>query len=120
MNLYKIAYALFGVKEPIDNEIGFNYAFRYVCKARYSGVVSYILYLQKRKGYLPVWKRASPEEQKKWVGFQEHDDRMVVERKRQNEEHDALMEKWDQYVLEEQTKSRLTNGVTDNSKSSCG
>ena len=116
MNLYKIADALFGVKEPIDNEVGFNYAFRYVCRVRYSGIISYIRYLQKRKDYLPVWKLQSPDQQLRWVGFQEHDDRMAIERKRQNEEHEATMGKWNQYVREEQAKSRLTDGVADESE----
>ena len=106
MNLYRIADALFGVKEPIDNEVGFNYAFRHVCRVRYRGIISYIRYLQKRKEYLPVWKLQAPDQQLRWVGFQEHDDRMVIERKRQNEEHEAIMEKWNKYVLEEQPYSK--------------
>ena len=113
MNIYKLADTLFGIKEPIDNEVGFNYAFKYVCKVRYKGLLSYIGYLKRRKAYLQVWKLQEPEQQLKWVGFQEHDDRMVVERKRQNEDHDAIMEKWNQYVLEEQTKSRLTTVEPD-------
>ena len=108
MNLYKLADTLFAVKEPIDNEGGFNYAFRHVCRVRYSGIISYIQYLQKRKEYLPVWKHLDADLQLKWVGFQEHDDIMVIERIRQNKEHEAIMKKWDQYTLEELTKSRLT------------
>ena len=113
MNLYKIADILFGVKEPIDNEVGFNYAFRHVCRVQYSGIISYVRYLQKRKEYLPIWKHLDTDLQLKWVGFQEYDDIMVIERIQQNKEHDAIMEKWDQIVLEEQTKSRLTNSDAD-------
>ena len=60
MNLYKIADALFGVKEPIDNEVGFNYAFRYVCRVRYSGIISYVRYLQKRKEYYGYQPKGLP------------------------------------------------------------
>lgn len=92
INLYKLADKLLGIKEPITNEIGFDYAFNLVMHpAQPTGFFNYIAFLDKRKRYLNVWKDISNEEQLMWVKFHEHDVSHAEHEKQAAIEHAIIM-----------------------------
>lgn len=92
-NFNHIVDKLFGIKERIPNEVGFDYAFRAVCcPVAVTGFFSYIKYIKKRKKYLQVWKNVNEEEQLKWIGFHWHDINHAEADKQAAIEHEIIMD----------------------------